>query len=94
MALYIPHSIFHLALLLYVRPEAFGPYYVHAHVYNCWSGLNFGIYCWMLLSNMRNILGRLCSLIYQKSLIPILIAFIVDTVPDLICTFGLLKVCS
>ena len=28
MALYIPHSIFHLARLLYVRPEAFGPYYV------------------------------------------------------------------
>ena len=29
MALYIPHSIFHLAQLLYVRPETFGPYYVH-----------------------------------------------------------------
>ena len=28
MALYIPHSIFHLAQLLYVRPETFGPYYV------------------------------------------------------------------
>ena len=27
MALYIPHSIFHLAQLLYVRPETFGPYY-------------------------------------------------------------------
>ena len=27
MALYIPHSIFHLARLLYVRPENFGPYY-------------------------------------------------------------------
>ena len=27
-ALYIPHSIFHLARLLYVRPETFGPYYV------------------------------------------------------------------
>ena len=25
MALYIPHSIFHLARLLYVRPETFGP---------------------------------------------------------------------
>ena len=30
MALYIPHSIFHLARLLYVRPETFGPYYVSA----------------------------------------------------------------
>ena len=28
MALYIPHSIFHLARLLYVRPETSGPYYV------------------------------------------------------------------
>ena len=28
MALYIPHSIFHLARVLYVRPETFGPYYV------------------------------------------------------------------
>ena len=28
MALYIPHSIFLLARLLYVRPETFGPYYV------------------------------------------------------------------
>ena len=28
MALYMPHSIFHLARLLYVRPENFGPYYV------------------------------------------------------------------
>ena len=29
MALYIFHSIFHLARLLYVRPETFGPYCVH-----------------------------------------------------------------
>ena len=28
MALYIPHSIFRLARLLYVRPETFGPYYI------------------------------------------------------------------
>ena len=28
MALYIPHSIFHLARLLYVGPETFGPHYV------------------------------------------------------------------
>ena len=28
MALYIPHSIFHLARLLYVRLETFGPYYI------------------------------------------------------------------
>jgi hypothetical protein len=29
MALYIPHSIFHLTRLLYFRPEIFGPYYVY-----------------------------------------------------------------
>ena len=29
MALYIPHRIFRLTRLLYVRPETFGPYYVH-----------------------------------------------------------------
>ena len=28
MALYIPHSIFQLARLLYVRPENFGSYHV------------------------------------------------------------------
>ena len=31
MALYIPHSIFHLARLLYVRPKTFGPYYVRTN---------------------------------------------------------------
>ena len=30
MALCVPHSIFHLARLLYVRPETSGPYYVFA----------------------------------------------------------------
>ena len=33
MALYIPHSIFHLARLLYVRPETFGPYYVYIYIH-------------------------------------------------------------
>ena len=31
MALYIPHSIFHLVRLLYVRQETFGTYYVRNH---------------------------------------------------------------
>jgi len=35
-----------------------------------------------------------CSMIYQKSLIPILITLIVENVSDLICTLGSLKVCS
>ena len=34
MALYIPHSIFHLGRLLYVRPENFGPYYVHTYYFS------------------------------------------------------------
>ena len=34
MALYIPHSIFYLARLLYVRPETFGPYYVHPRLWS------------------------------------------------------------
>ena len=36
MALYIPHSIFDLARLLYVRPETFGPYYVPVGIYVKW----------------------------------------------------------
>ena len=34
MTLYIPHSIFHLARLLFVKPETFGRYYVDATVQN------------------------------------------------------------
>ena len=37
MALYILHSIFHLARLLYVRSETFGPYYVYHAI--CQSGI-------------------------------------------------------
>ena len=40
MALYIPHSIFHLARLLYVRPETFGPYYVGGLILNKHLHLN------------------------------------------------------
>ena len=35
MALYIAHSIFHLARLLYVRPETFGPYCVLTQLTTC-----------------------------------------------------------
>ena len=38
MALYIPHSIFHSARLLYVRPETFGPYYVHTYTHTYTHG--------------------------------------------------------
>ena len=34
MALCIPHNVFHLARLLYVRPETFGPYYI-LFIYTC-----------------------------------------------------------
>ena len=50
MALYIPHSIFHLARLLYVRPETFGPYYV----------CTFVIICHSVLLRMRNVSGKCC----------------------------------
>ena len=43
MALYILHSIFHLARLLYVRPETFGPYYVLLRSYDILALLNFAI---------------------------------------------------
>jgi hypothetical protein len=33
MALYIPRSIFHLARLLYVRPETFGPTLIPLYLY-------------------------------------------------------------
>ena len=41
MALYIPHSIFHLARRLYVRPETSEPYYVNEKQYQSFliSGL-------------------------------------------------------
>ena len=37
IALYIPHGIFHLARLLYVRPKTFGPYYVYTYLLTPWS---------------------------------------------------------
>jgi hypothetical protein len=33
MALYIPRGLFHLARLFFVRPDTFGPYYVHTDEY-------------------------------------------------------------
>ena len=43
MALYIPHSIFHLARLLYVKPETFGPYYVHGFKKYIVSSFDYGL---------------------------------------------------
>jgi hypothetical protein len=41
MALYIPHSIFHLARLFYVRPETSGPYYVQRDFFEVIIYINF-----------------------------------------------------
>ena len=40
MAIYIPHSIFHLERLLYVRPENFEPYHVALFNYICFVFVN------------------------------------------------------
>ena len=40
MALYIPHSIFHSARLLYARPETFGPPYYVPKKNGCRSSLS------------------------------------------------------
>ena len=43
MTLYIPHSIFHLVRLLYVRPENFGPHYVHVSCFKTESNAEIQI---------------------------------------------------
>ena len=53
MALCIPHNIFHLARLLYVTPETFGPYYVrriivffvYAFSFRCLVKYVYGLFC-------------------------------------------------
>ena len=50
MALYISHNIFHLARLLYVRPETFGPYYLYRLLsFGLQFSIIFGICCCSLL---------------------------------------------
>ena len=61
MALYIPHSIFNLARLLYVRPETFGPYYVNirkklAKRY-IWNVALYGAEMWTLQKIDQKYLG-------------------------------------
>ena len=58
MALYIPHSIFHLGRLLYVRTETFGPYYVPP------TETILGI---ELLKNSLNIITNLVLLLMRAS---------------------------
>ena len=61
MALYIPHSIFHLARLLYVRPETFGP---------CYVALTVGVTIWLSVLTLMDIastLPVLCRISYFTS---------------------------
>ena len=66
MALYIPQGIFHLARLLYVRPETFGPYYVctdvrmHAYMYIC-------MYVCMYICTYACIYVRMCMYVYAHT---------------------------
>ena len=57
MALYIPHTFFHLARLLYVRPETFRPsYYVFRDVRKIGIGVDIGFGLPLLLGQ-----GMMCS---------------------------------
>ena len=53
MALYIPHSIFHLAQLLYVRPETLGPYYVPTTLHGVTSQMTV-IFLTYLRENLKS----------------------------------------
>ena len=53
MALYIPHSIFNLARLLYVRPENFEAYYVRLKAFKRWI-LNSNTSHFMAFINTRS----------------------------------------
>ena len=57
MTLYIPHSIFHLARLLYVRPETFGPYYILFYQISVHLKWNFRVlFCWVMeIFNIREV---------------------------------------
>ena len=71
MALYIPHSIFHLARLLCVKPETFGPYYVELP-----RNLIFGVLLKLFespkfgsnITDIKEIVRR-CSLLFRPFLI-------------------------
>ena len=58
MALYIPHIIFHLTRLLYVRPETFGPYCVFSNLeYTLATALRSVLTSW----TAEEICRRLCK---------------------------------
>ena len=57
MALYIPHSIFRLARLLYVRPETFGPYYVCLYRLSTVE-MYLGCLVWTICSDSNDIISQ------------------------------------
>ena len=65
MALYIPHSIFHLARLLYVRPETFGPYYV--------KRLQFSVILLTVLCTLLSVTVRCAKQHHLKSIRPLFV---------------------
>ena len=68
MALYIPHSIFHLARLLYVRPETFGPYYVHRALRKVHSPPPYFCQIWKKLALSRHIFeNKILNIKFHKN---------------------------
>jgi hypothetical protein len=63
MALYIRHSIFLLALLLYVRPETFGHYYLNRPVQKYYFLLITGT----TTNTMSRVTGVITTSFTQKS---------------------------
>jgi hypothetical protein len=61
MALYIPRSIFHLAPLLFLKPETFGPYYVESSS-SLWSPLALDLVLWTLAVSSSETLPGVTSL--------------------------------
>ena len=67
MALYIPHSFFHLARLLYVRPETFAPYYVWNLLWNTRHS-NWGLYTYNTSSTKPDVYHSVRETTYKHSL--------------------------
>ena len=64
MALYIPHSIFHLARLLYVRPETFGPYDIQ-----CWLWSLFVTECVYCMVGIEALIKLSLILLFKEAFV-------------------------
>ena len=60
MALYIPHSLFNLARLFYVRTETFGTYYVHAEHLTASISASYICTNTFIATPVINLIGLLC----------------------------------